>query len=853
MAYDAKIRVGTEVDASEVEKKLVKELDKAERKLDSLYEKSKKFDTLGVNSSSKQFESLMYDIEQAEEKVREAEEALKSFRQQQEKSEKITFGEALQNAANLVKSSFKMFGNAILHPVETMKTLANSARNVGNILRKAFSGGLKIMKSLLNPMKTIRSLMGKINTQGEKTGNTFSKTAGKLRGIAFSMLAFNAVYKVMNTVVTAFREGFQNIAGYSKETNKAMSEFKGQAAQLKNSLATAFVPIVNNILPILTNLISWINKACDAMARFMAFMSGKSTYTKAKEQVVDYTESLDKASGAAKEAAKSLAAFDELNVLSDNSSGSGSSGTDVSDMFEEADIGEVSDFAQSMKEAIEKGDWYGAGKLLAQKINEMLVQVDFSQFDLDIQNKISSIVSGVNGLVENLEWSLLGQRIAEGLNIVIHSLETFLETMDWKSLGSGIVSGITSVISNIDFGSIAASLSAFVSGVLEFLTGAIQGVDWSTIPGIIIKIFSDFFNNFNYTSVFSSVGGFIGAAIAAGIDLLKGIGDVLAGAWDAVVEYFSGYIELSGGDIVLGLLTGIIEALKNIGKWIINNIFKPFIEGFKSAFEIHSPSKAMSKMGKYLIKGLLNGIKETWKEIKTFFSEKLGALKTSITNKLSNIVEVWNKKWTSIKENLSGICKEIKTKISETVSNMKTKISEVLTGKSGIVGIWKEAFGSLKSTASTTFDTIWTKIKSVLQSILNGIGSMVNKAIDTINGLIGSLNKFGFDLPDIMGGGHIGFNIQKMSKITVPQLAEGAVIKGGNPFMAILGDQRAGQTNIETPLPTMVKAFKQALAESEAFGGDVTFIAELDGRVLFKETLRQAELYRNRTGKTLPI
>ncbi len=800
MAYDTSIRVGAEVDASEVEKKLVKELDKAEKKLDSLQKKADKWETLGVKEFSKQFKALKYDIEQAEGELYEAEEALKSFRQQQEKSEKITFAEALQNAANLVKSSFKMLGNAILHPVETMKTLVNSAKNLGSVLKKAFSGGLKVMTGLLNPMKSIKSLLGGISNQGKKAGNTFSKTSGKLRNIAFSMLAFNAMFKAMNMVTTAFKEGYQNIARYSRETNKVMSEFKSQTTQLKNSLATAFTPVINNIVPILTNLVAWLNKACDAMARFIAYMSGKKTYTKAKEQVVDYAESLDKASGAAKEAAKSLAGFDELNVLSDNSSSSGD-GADVGNMFEEAEVGEMPDFAQAMKDAIDKGDWFGAGKLLAEKINEMLVQVDISKFDTDLQGKVKSIVSAVNGAIQNLDWSLLGQKTAEGINVAIHSLETFWQTMDWKALGTGIVSGIVSVIRNIDFKSIGEALSAFVSGILKFLTGAVKGVDWSQVPNTIISAISGFLYGLDYVSIFGSIGGLIGTAIAAGIDLLKGLGSVLSTAWDTVVEYFSKYIELSGGDIVLGLLTGIINALKNIGKWIVDNIFKPFIEGFKSAFEIHSPSKVMKRMGKYLIEGLFGGVKESWKEAKTEFFEILEELKKVLNEKIGTII-----------------------------SGVKSLIEEALGGKEGIVSIWKEAWESVESTVSGIFDSIWAKIKSVLNSILSGIGNMVNKAIDTLNNLIDRVNSISFELPAIMGGGRVGFNITKLSRIEIPQLATGGIVN--SPTTALIGE--AGREAV-LPLENNTQwmdILAGKIASKTGGSGSTTLILEVDKREL---------------------
>ncbi len=47
----------------------------------------------------------------------------------------------------------------------------------------------------------------------------------------------------------------------------------------------------------------------------------------------------------------------------------------------------------------------------------------------------------------------------------------------------------------------------------------------------------------------------------------------------------------------------------------------------------------------------------------------------------------------------------------------------------------------------------------------------------------------------------------------IPKLATGAVIPGGKPFMAMLGDQKSGQTNIEAPLDTIVEAVKLAIGE----------------------------------------
>ena len=69
--------------------------------------------------------------------------------------------------------------------------------------------------------------------------------------------------------------------------------------------------------------------------------------------------------------------------------------------------------------------------------------------------------------------------------------------------------------------------------------------------------------------------------------------------------------------------------------------------------------------------------------------------------------------------------------------------------------------------------------------------------------------------------------------------------------MAVLGDQPRNQTNIETPLPTMIKAVKQAIAESGGAGGDVSVRVYLGEKDITKAVKTEADTYYKRTGKPL--
>ena len=103
------------------------------------------------------------------------------------------------------------------------------------------------------------------------------------------------------------------------------------------------------------------------------------------------------------------------------------------------------------------------------------------------------------------------------------------------------------------------------------------------------------------------------------------------------------------------------------------------------------------------------------------------------------------------------------------------------------------------------------------ESAINGIIGMFEKMI---NWIVDGLNKISFDVPDwvpLIGGKTFGVNIPnvKFGRVSIPRLAQGAVIPPNREFLAVLGDQKQG-TNIEAPLQTIVDAFNIALSQNGA-------------------------------------
>ena len=144
-------------------------------------------------------------------------------------------------------------------------------------------------------------------------------------------------------------------------------------------------------------------------------------------------------------------------------------------------------------------------------------------------------------------------------------------------------------------------------------------------------------------------------------------------------------------------------------------------------------------------------------------------------------------------------------------------------------------------------------VKKVAKGIVNGIliivESFINNIIRGLNWLIAKINSISLKVPDwVPGVGGKGWSphIGQTPSITLPRLATGAVIPPNKEFLAVLGDQKSG-TNIETPLATMVDAFKQAMAESG--GGTTTVVIQLDGKEIARSTVKNINNMTRAAGK----
>lgn len=286
-------------------------------------------------------------------------------------------------------------------------------------------------------------------------------------------------------------------------------------------------------------------------------------------------------------------------------------------------------------------DWLMLGNALASGLNGMVDTVDWDLFGATIgayfQARLAALYgfvsmvdwagiglaigTALNGMTGQIDWQMLGLFFANGMSGVFQALYNTALTFDWVGFGSSISLSLSTLFQNFDWSTAGAALSLFVLGLLNFLITIVQQTDWAAfVQGIVtcmeaidwIGLAGAIFTLFSGAlgTVFGALANFLGTLIADGVSAAK--------------EYFQGKIEECGGNIWLGIAKGLLDAIKGIGTWIHDNIFKPFMDGFKNAFGIHSPSTVMAEMGQYLWDGFCNGIKE-------FFASPIGFIEENIT------------------------------------------------------------------------------------------------------------------------------------------------------------------------------------------------------------------------------
>ena len=182
------------------------------------------------------------------------------------------------------------------------------------------------------------------------------------------------------------------------------------------------------------------------------------------------------------------------------------------------------------------------------------------------------------------------------------------------------------------------------------------------------------------------------------------------------------------------------------------------------------------------------------------------------------------------------------TKLKEMWQNIKqwwnTSVSKFFTAD-----YWKALGRRIIDGLLSGLKAAWESVKTWVANAVSWFGK---KFVEAQNSIARSNSGRSGGFGTRSGGFGSPSRAPSISRISAPALARGAVIPPNKEFLAVLGDQKSG-TNIETPLATMVEAFKQAMAESG--GGATTVVIQLDGKEIARSTVKNINNMTRAAGK----
>lgn len=729
---DGRIVVKAEVDAKNAQK----ELDKLTAKIDKMEAELKK--------STGEQSGLKSQLDAAKESAKQAENALKSLRAESERLRQITSGEVSAPPDAYITAYGRQ--TEVAAQIKEQEAILKEQDKIVESLDGKYAKITDKVIAQTSALDAAKQKAGELTEQITSASGATERMEAAAKKVSDSMNTFSKRVSGLFKRVLVFSlitRALQSLRTWLGKTIMKNDEARAAVARLKAALLTLAQPILQVVIPVFVKLVNILTQVVTAIAKFFGMLSGKSwsSQKSAAQGLNEEQKALEGVGSAAEDASKSMASFDEINQLTDNSASAagggagGAASTEIAPDFSNLDMAE-----DKLHDILGLVGAIAAG-LLAWKIASLFT------------NDLSKI------------WGI-ALAVAGAFALVYFWLDAWNNGIDLQNF-LGMLAGLAALAVGlaIAFGPIAAGIALVVGGLAMLVVGIKDVIE----------------NGFNLVNTLTIIAGLLAAGI--GISLLTGswIPLLIAGFLAALVALvsFTGH----GEELIQGL-KNIIDGFGKFFKGVFTGDMKLAVEGIKQIWE---------------------GMKQTWNSIVNSIKDAWNMFITWLQSKsplLASIFQTYGKF-------VSDVCKNIK----DILKGVIDFIVGVFTGD------WTKAWQGV----TEIFKGIWNNIVAIIEAAINFI-------IDGINLLISALNTIHFEIPDwvpLIGGKSFGISIPLVSQVALPRLAEGAVIPPNREFMAVLGDQKSG-TNIETPLETMVQAFKQAMNESG--GRSQTIILQLNGR-----------------------
>ena len=496
----------------------------------------------------------------------------------------------------------------------------------------------ELRKEIIAVVKELEKATGeKIIIPGIKDADTGIKNVGKgLQEVIKKVAKWSLLLFGVTRVITFVKNAISKIA-------QDDPQLKADLDYMKNALVYTMEPVVRGIVNLMKQLLIYVGY-------IVKMWTGKNIFENANKN-------LKSANKQAQEMQKTLAGFDEMNVLQDNkSSGAGATATPSFDL--------------SNIEGMKMPGWVEFIGKNGQEIVAVILAIG-SAIELLKLSKFLKDLKLIKTTLKATQALGIGIAIA-GVALAIQDIVGFIKDPSWAQFlqiltDVGIVVGGIIMLTNPLMGIIVA-LASFVSRCI---------IDnWDAIAEVLVNVGSWIYKN-----------------------VIKPVMGIIQEVIDFVGTLFNAFIEI--WKVILGAVWG----------WIYDSVIKPIMDGVKTAFNWFNTN---------IIQPIVSIISSTIDFIITAFKNFIQVFKTVFiempkwiyTNVIKPIGDFFNGLWDGVKNKFSSVWDFIKKAF--------TKGGELFDGISeGIVNAFKTVVNFLIDGINFVIAIPFNTINGLLNTIRN--------------------------------------------------------------------------------------------------------------------------------------
>lgn len=616
-------------------------------------------------------------------------------------------------------------------------------------LRSVFTGETETLKDL-------GIVMTQANLEAYALANGINRSFQSMSQSEQLILRYNYVLDQLSLASGDFVRTQDSWANQTRILSMQWQEFMSIIGQALIQVLLPVIRVLNQIVSSLIDIANAFNAAISAIfggatTQVQQTQAAVGDVSTGIDEAVDNQNALtDATKETNKEQQKSLATFDEINTLSFGSGGTGGSGGSGA-----GGVG-LSQFTPITSENIVES---GAENKILDLIERL--KNAFQPFEDSFNKAFANISAGANRLFVVFRdiWNdirSLGSPLYDWFtNEFTAFLNQFILTVG--TIVGGLLDSVAMVLSDLWNHLLFPALQQFITAILPALT------EWATQFLMTVELL--------FVEVKALFDQIWQDAFVPFLDLLA---DIWTGLWEGWLNVWNEY----GEEIFFKIreaISNTFDTLQNIWETIAEPIWQTFMETLDELWNEH--------------------FQPLWENIVEFVT-LLGELALTIYNNFILPIVNWF---------VDTFGPEIAGAVSTVIEVLGGFVGINVDMKNGVLEALNGVLNFLIGVFSGDWERAWDGISQVFEGVWNGIvdtlEGKINLIIRGVNWLISQLNKVSFSIPDwvpAVGGKSFGFNIPQISELSLPRLAQGAVIPPNREFMAVLGDQTRGN-NIEAP------------------------------------------------------